>query len=235
MTISAVKRVKSIVKRILPRNVEQRVIIYQPIELEIGAEFIPDHPIISFNCFIKNLKIFASIESLESSPFPIFDLEDSDSVKLQKALDIEWKSARKQLDVLINDGSIGNYDNPDGWQIIGSISLLNSSGYPYRIYNLMDVFTDTLAIELGSNTRVAVAIKDVGFGVLDNLDTVVVHGSYVEEILVKDPILPPATVNVYVSGTTSGGGGTEVIEQPSAGSTLINNENLVGNASLIGN
>lgn len=234
MTISTVKRVRSIIKRLLPRSVENIITIYQPVELAIGAEFIPDHPVISFNCFIKNLKVFASIQSLEPSPFPVFEATDSESIKLQKALDIEWNSARKQLDILINDGSQGNYETPLGWELIGSISLLNSSGYPYRIYNLMDVFTDTLAIELGSNTRIGVAIKDVGFGALENQDRVVIHGAYIEEILVKDPVLPPATVNVYVSGTPSGGG-TEVIEQPSAASRLVGNESSVGNTSVMGN
>jgi hypothetical protein len=84
--------------------------------------------IISVNAFIKNLKAHAKISSLAPIKVPNFHLEDSETDKLYKTLDIEWGSPRKQLNLYISDNDID-------WYQIGAISLLNPSGYPYRIYN----------------------------------------------------------------------------------------------------
>jgi hypothetical protein len=130
--------------------------------------------VISVNTFIDNLKVYAFIGSLEPVKLPTFKLEDSESDKLYKTLDIEWKSPRKQLDVLISG-------NGTDWNLIGSVSLLNPSGYPYRMYNLLDFFTDGLGARLGNNFKIGVQVKDVGYGVLSGDDKLTVHGSYLQE------------------------------------------------------
>jgi hypothetical protein len=146
--------------------------------------------IVSINTFVDNLKVYAFINSLESVKLPDFKLEDSESEKLYKTLDVEWKSPRKQLDVVISgDGT--------NWNLIGSVSLLNPSGYPYRMYNLLDFFTDGLGARLGNNFKVGVQVKDVGYGVLTDDDMLTIHGSYVQEYVI-DPSsvidIPPQTI-----------------------------------------
>lgn len=144
---------------------------------------IPNTSLISVNAFIKNLKAYSQIASLAAVNLPDIALEDSETQRLYKVLDVEWTSPRKQLDLLISDGG--------DWEIVGSVSLLNPSGYPYRMYNLQDLYTDNLAIELGTNGKLGARIIDAGYGLLTGTDLVTIHGSYVEEIV----ITPLAEIN----------------------------------------
>lgn len=236
MTISTTKTVKTIAFPLTDKSLDQVQTIYSGDRPEIGKEITPGHFIIGANYFIKNLKVFSSIKSLPTAPFPVFEPEDNEIVKLQKALNIEWTNPRKQLDIFIEDG-INKASLLSFWHPIGSISLLNTSGYPFRVYNLMDVFTDTLALELGVNAKIGVAIKDVGFGLLQARDTVTIHGSCVEELIIQNPPTSPPIVNVYLSG------GSPVIANPippgsveiTLDSTLINNANLIDNKFLVTN
>ncbi|MGI8502052.1 MAG: hypothetical protein ACR2LR_13075 [Hassallia sp.] len=183
MTISTFNKAKTIVKSL---------------DLTTGENIIPvfsntltgNYPsqIISVNAFVKNLKGHAKISSLAPVKLPNFQLEDSETDKLYKTLDIEWGSPRKQLNLYISD-------NQTDWHQIGAISLLNPSGYPYRIYNLMDLFTDNLAIELGENGRVGVQIQNVGYGALQTGDTVTIHGSYVQEIVTDSNAIIQNTID----------------------------------------
>lgn len=134
--------------------------------------------VIAKSAFVKNLKAFSKITSLPAVLLPNFKLEDSESEKLYKALDIEFKSPRKQLDIFI--GSTGN------WSQIGSVSLLNPSGYPYRMYNLLDFATDGLAAELEDGKSIAVQIVNVGHGVLQGADEVTIHGSVTQEYVLPE-------------------------------------------------
>lgn len=151
---------------------------------------------ISLNGFVKNLKAFSKISSLEPINLPVFELEDSESQKLFKTLDIEFNSPRKQLDLFIGDSN--------DWNQVGSISLLNPSGYPYRMYNLLDFYTDGLAVELGENGRIGVKVTDVGYGFLAGTDTITVHGSYVQEYVLDNSNKPllSTTVNTIQVGSS---------------------------------
>lgn len=213
MAVTSVNRVKSIVVPLSSASGNQIVTIYENSGLTIGDELIPNHKIVSVNCFIKNLKAFAEINSLPEINLPNFSLEDSETDKLYKVMGIEWGSARKQLTLYISAGS--------GWSKVGSLSLLNPSGYPYRVYNLIDLFTDALAIELGDNSRIGIQVEDVGYGLLAINDTVTIHGSYVEEIFVESPN-PQPIINVNVSG-----GGA--VSTPTTSRLLDNNAVLDNN------
>lgn len=171
MTITTFNKSKTIAKTLNAATAENIIPIFSNTLTETygGA-------IVSVNAFVKNLKAHAKISSLEPIRLPNFQLEDSETDKLYKTLDIEWGSARKHLNLYISE-------NQANWYQIGAISLLNPSGYPYRIYNLMDLVTDNLAIELGENGRIGVQVQNVGFGALQGDDVVTVHGSYVQEII----------------------------------------------------
>lgn len=218
MPISSVNRVKTITVDLNFAIGDDIVTIYSNSGATIGDELIPGYKIVSFNCFLKNLKAFSKIQSLEEALLPNFLVEDSATDKLYKTLDIEWKSPRKQLSLYIASGNAN-------WSQVGSISLLNPAGYPFRIYNLMDMFTDNLALELGDNSRIGIGVDDVGYGLLEVIDSVTIHGSYVEEIFVvsKDIVYVPI-------------GQTPLPEQPTIPSnSLINNSNLIDNSFLIRN
>jgi hypothetical protein len=172
VTISIFNKAKTIVKTL--DSTTGQVII--PIFANTLTGNYPGQ-IVSVNAFVKNLKAHAKISSLAPVKLPNFTLEDSETDKLYKTLDIEWGGARKQLNLYISD-------NDTDWYQVGAISLLNPSGYPYRVYNLMDLITDNLAIELGENGRIGVQVQDVGYGALQTGDSITIHGSYVQEIAV---------------------------------------------------
>lgn len=219
MSINSVNRAKTIALKLQANNSQVQV-VYENSGLTIGSDLIPDNKIISFNSFIKNLKAYASIASVEEALLPSFALTDSETDKLYKTLDIEWKSPRKQLSLYISN------NNAADWFKVGCISLLNPAGYPYRIYNLMDLYTDNLAIELGDNSKIGVSIDNVGFGLLEPTDLVVIHGSYIEEIFVQVPAAP----NIFnISVSIDVGSGSQQADNLIGNNSLINNTLLVGN------
>ena len=137
---------------------------------------IPDTTVVTINAFIKNLKAYAEIKSLASVILPSFSVEDSESEKTMKMLNSQWGSARKQLDLFISK-------NGGTWRKCGAVSMVNPSGYPFMTYNLQDVFTPNLAIELGQSGKIGCKITDVGYGLLTGSDFITIHGSYAEEIV----------------------------------------------------
>lgn len=222
MPISIINRVRTITLPLNSSNGTDVITIYQNDDLVSGNELLPTYRIVSFNSFIKNLKVYASIKSLPEASLPDFQLADSATQKVQKVLDIEWKSARKQLNIYIAS------DKSAAWQQVGSISLLNPSGYAFRIYNLMDIFTDNLALELGENSKIGISVENVGYGVLAPNDKVTVHGSYVEEIILQSPDLQPIT-NVYVTGVSNSIPDNQVRNYSLSNASLINNDFLINN------
>lgn len=220
MGIGNISRVRSIVVPITANDGSNIVTIYQhPSDIAIGSEFLDSGKVISFNCFIKNLKAFAKIGSIPEAALPDIQLEDTSTQKLYKVLNIEWRSARKQMNLFVASS------NSD-WQQVGSISLLNPAGYPFRIYNLMDLFTDNLALELGENSKIGIAMQNVGYGVLTNEDKVTIHGSYTEELFIKSDEPP---INI----TITGGGG--VTPTPTPTDYSIGNNSFIDNSFLVGN
>lgn len=174
--------------------------------------------IVSYNLFVKNFKAYAKIRSVPIAPMPILFDEDNETVRIQKILDIEWRTPRKQIDLFISNGEIDST-----WETVGSVSLLNPSGYPYRSYNLLDIYTANLAIELGEKGKIGVKITDVGYGLLQPEDEVTIHGSYVQEISVASEgstggIVNPPTITPIEMEEVK-------IEIASGLSTLIANSN----------
>lgn len=141
--------------------------------------------IIAVNTSITSAKAHAKIDSLAPIKLPDFTLEDSETDKIYKTLGIEWTSARKQLDLLLTI-------NGTDWKSVASISLLNPSGYPYRVYNLLNLFTENLTIELGDNGMLGVQIINVGYGVLSGNDKLTIYGSFQREIVLQQEIFVPA-------------------------------------------
>lgn len=226
MAITPINQVKTITHKLdLTANIAT---IYST-SLIVGSEYLPGYKIISFNAFIKNLKAFASIPSLTEAPLPNFLPTDTSTAKTIKVLDVEWGSPRKQLNLYIsNDRSID-------WFQVGSVSLLNPYRYPFRIYNLMDLFTDNLALELGENSRIGASIQNVGYGLLSADDNVVIHGSYTEEIFVQTEDKQPTNnyyfeiKNIGTGGSNTGSGGATTPNTSFSNSSSISNTSIVGN------
>lgn len=223
MPISPISQVRTIAYKLdLTSDIKT---IYST-SLVVGSDYIPGYKIISFNAFIKNLKAFASVASLPESMLPSFLPTDTSTDKTIKVLDIEWGSPRKQLNLYIASNTEPSVTQ---WYQVGSVSLLNPYGYPFRIYNLMDLFTDNLALELGENSKIGIQVQDVGFGLLTYQDAVTIHGSYTEEMFIQTED-KPNIFNIEIKNIGTGGSSTPVIR-----STAINNSSLVSNSSVVGN
>ncbi len=179
MTIKSINVVKKIAQRITSANENNLVVLFNNIN---PVSSIPSDSIISVNGFLKNLKAYSRITSTLEVPLPNIQITDSDQERLFATLDIEWKSQRKHLDLLVSaDGN--------DYIEIGTISLIRQQGYPYRMHSLLDFFTDGLADEFGDNGKVAVKISDVGYGLLSGDDTVTIHGSYLQEIVYDEALI----------------------------------------------
>ncbi|MEH1895622.1 MAG: hypothetical protein V7K94_10050 [Nostoc sp.] len=120
---------------------------------------------------IENLLAVSWIYSLATVPFPVFELEDSESKQLLAAINLEWNSPRIQMDVALN---INNAD----WQRIAAYSLLNPSPYPYREYTLGNH-------PLGDNAMLGLQIRDVGYGLLSGQDKVIAFADLTRHITIE--------------------------------------------------
>lgn len=187
VNISTFNKTGTIAKKLTPSSSD---II--PVFENVSPTSLTD--IVSYNFFVKNFKAYAKIRSVQIAPMPILFDEDNETTRIQKILDIEWRTPRKQLDLFISDGEINS-----SWEPVGSVSLLNPSGYPYRSYNLMDIFTTNLAIELGAKGKIGVKVTDVGYGLLQSEDEVTIHGSYVQEISVASESGGGTTINPVIT------------------------------------
>lgn len=174
----------------------------------------PNFDIVSVNSFIKNFRAKSAIISLDETPLPDIGLTDSPTQKLYKALDTEWGSPRMQLDLLLGDGM--------DWANIASLSLLNPNGYPYRSFNLLDLLTDDLALELGTNGKLGVRLINAGFGVFSPGDELSIFVTYVKEVVYQYQGV------VTVSSGTGGNG----LEIPS---TIKNNAELTDYLFMVDN
>lgn len=197
MQIEKFPRVKLIQVGITNANASNILTIYSNDPNEVRTSYSIDaNSKVVLNGFIKNLRIYAAIKSLAEVELPNFDLGESNTSKQLKVLNLEWKSPRKQISVFV--GQL-----PSDWQLLGSISLLNPTGYPYRQYNLLDLITDNLAAEIGEFGRIGVRLDDVGYGLLGADDTISLYGSVTEEIFILDTEPDPLTPISYVFPRTT--------------------------------
>lgn len=230
MPISPISQVKTIAYKLDSTGDIKEV---YSTSLVVGSEYQPGYKIVSFNAFIKNLRCYASVETLPEAPLPSFLPTDTSTDKTMKVLDVEWKSARKQLNLYIATNTGVNTT----WHKVGSLSMLNPYGYPFRVYSLMDLFTDNLAIELGENSKIGVQVQDVGWGLLAESDKVTIHGSYTEEMFVQTE--DKQVINNYafeIRNINTGGGSstpttptTPIVDNSFSNSSLVSNTSRVGN------
>lgn len=126
------------------------------------------------NTFVKALRCRSRIVSVEQQPLPDLKLTQSQTQRIAAMKDWEYTAPRKQLNLHISN-------RHNDWMQIASVTLLNIP--PYRITNLMEYYTENIAIELGSTGAIGVSLQDVGWGYLQAQDEVVIYGSITNEIV----------------------------------------------------
>ena len=191
VTLQSASRVYTISKKILPTDGENILTIVDN-DINLFRNRYPSLPGDSWvNAFLSELYCYTQINSLAEVPLPNYDLGDSQSQKLSKTLQLEWGSPRYHLCLWTT--SVTSPAVSD-WQLVGMLSLLHPSGYPYRRYRPLDLLTDNLARELGENAKVGASIKNVGYGLPNNTDTIVIDGSWKQEVVMLQPDFMPLIV-----------------------------------------
>ena len=151
------------------------ITIYQPSHDAQDATYLKTAEHIILNGFIKTLRAKTAIKSLAEVVLPNITLEESRTQRLSLMRNVEWNSPRKELRLYLAETF-------NDWHHIASVSLLNVP--PYRLINLMEYFTENIAIELGATGAIGVSIFNAGYGLLGNNDEVVIYGSGTTEVVV---------------------------------------------------
>lgn len=130
--------------------------------------------------FITDLRAKIDIKSVQEAGVPEMDVTSTRVERLTAVRDVEWKSPRKQLDILLKKS-----DSP--LIHICAISLLNR--YPYYQIPLLSFLSDNGIFSIGNDSILYAKITDVGFGQLFNPDEVSIYGAVKEEctILPDEP------------------------------------------------
>lgn len=191
VTLQSASRVYTISKKILPSDGENILTIVDN-NIDLFRARYPTLPGDSWvNGFLSELYCYTEINSLAEVALPNYDLGDSQSQKLTKTLQLEWGSPRYHLCLWTTAASNPTYTD---WQLVGMISLLHPSGYPYRRYRPLDLLTDNLARELGENSKIGVSIKAAGSGLPKASDLIVIDGSWKQEVVMLQPDFMPLIV-----------------------------------------
>lgn len=161
----------NILKSFSKNTANSRILLYQP-----GLVSPYDRvATLRYYGFITDLRVKIDINSLVESPIPNLEVTSSRTERITAVRDMEWKGARKQLDLFLRTSTVG-------WTNIASVSLLNRT--PYYHLNLLGYLSDTGAFCIGNDAALAAQITDVGYGLLNAGDYLSFFGSVREEVTV---------------------------------------------------
>jgi hypothetical protein len=165
----SIQRSVNILKR-FNASVNGVQIIYQP-SLTTALDRIQS---LRFYGFVTSLRCTVDIKSIPEAPIPDVEPTATRAEKLTAVRDMEWLSARKELEILMKvSGS--------GWLPIAAISLLNR--VPHYMINLLPYFTDNVSFDMANDAVLGARIVDAGYGLLSGNDHVTIFGSVREEIV----------------------------------------------------
>lgn len=171
---------EKIVIQLLPSNGNRIVEIFDANPRRLTQRLGLTAQYTTVNSFIKTFDLYTEINSCEEVEMPNFELQDSSTDKVKKAIETTWNSPRKEMTV---------WDSVNGgpWRKVCIVALHNPGGYPYRTYHIKDELTDSLYYEAGTGYKLGVSIDDVGFGGLTDSDIAVIRISGTSEVVVINP------------------------------------------------
>ena len=127
-----------------------------------------------FYGYVTDFRCKININSLDEQELPEISIGDSRTARVNAVRDMEWRSPRKQLDILLRNPKGG------GWLDVASISLLNRD--PFYQVNLLQYLSDNVAFAVANDSAIGVRIVNVGYGLLGAQDDVTFWGSVKEEL-----------------------------------------------------
>jgi hypothetical protein len=135
------------------------------------------------------LRAKIEISSIEESDIPALEPESTRAERLAAVREMEWQSKRKELQILAK-----THNTP--WIELFRISLLNRQ--PYYIMNVLPYLTEASDFLMGNTFHLAAKIRNVGYGLLENEDKVILFGGVQEQAWFLNPNSQP-----MVSGTST--------------------------------
>lgn len=166
----------------------------------------------SISYALRELRVNAEVPSLPIAPLPVFLDEDSRNESQTKALAYQWQSPRYELELCLNSGN--------GWIRVDAAPLIHSDGYPRITHRLFDLLTDSIQYDLGDNAQLGIRFLDVGWGIPQPTDKIILHGSYLIKgwVYDADPVVinsnTPVTIYL-INNVASAGGKLESVIIPS--------------------
>lgn len=142
---------------------------------------------VRYSGFITSLRLNADIRSISEFDYPVPGEAQSEGEVSAAVRDAQTTSAKKQLNLLMRR------DDADAVKI-ASLWLYNRR--PYYSIDILLYFTDAAAFDVASDTALLLQMESIGFGVLDAQDSVVIHGSAVEE---AENTAPSLNVNIFAN------------------------------------
>lgn len=130
--------------------------------------------VLKYYGFITSLRMKVDVNSIPESEIPSLPLTDSRTERITAVRDLEWRSPRKEIEFYLKTSR-------SAWFPIFKVSLLNR--IPYYQINLLPLFGDAVAFEVGNDARIAARITDAGYGLLNNSDSITIFGSAQEEAM----------------------------------------------------
>ena len=127
------------------------------------------------NAILREIRCYASINSLKEAALPEITGEDTESQKLTKVQSFEWKTDRFELIVYRRAAKSSE------WIECGVTALKNSQGFRYRTHRILDMITDDIGALIGEWGRIGIAIKGVGYGLPQTWDRITITGNWVQE------------------------------------------------------
>lgn len=127
--------------------------------------------IINESLQLKELRFTSFITSVDSIPFPTFPLEASETETQLAVFNLEWQSPRIVMELLIKVAQ-------ESWITNAVYSLLNVFPLPYRQFEAGDY-------NLGNNSTIGVKFSNVGYGLLQGTDRVVIVADLIRKIQVE--------------------------------------------------
>lgn len=191
---------------ITPADGENIIIVVNNDQAAYKSRFGISENTFSLNGFVDELFCFARLKnSLAEAPGIDFLPTDTKDERTAKSVAYEWgPHPRIELYVWVRKNP-GTTTNPTPWNLVGSTSLMNPAGHPWRRYRLHSLLTDNLGRKLGPNGQVGVSLKDVGHGLIkSSLDVITIDGAYSQECVIFTPTNPQIFFNNFnwTIGTT---------------------------------
>ncbi|NEQ47009.1 MAG: hypothetical protein F6K00_27095 [Leptolyngbya sp. SIOISBB] len=169
MTQETYNRSVQIIEPITAANASQITVIYDsgyvsPFDMTQSLKFYG---------FITDLRARIDIRSLPESEIPDIPLGTSRTSKAEIVRELEYGSARYELELLIRN-------TYSGWMSLFNFSLLNRR--PFYVVDLLSYLSNQPAFAMANDARLGVRVLDVGFGTMQAGDSVNIFGAAREEV-----------------------------------------------------